>query len=417
MILIMTMIKFAVLAFLFIIPFSIFPALARSLPVASGGESPEGSEGVGAQAQPPPAGSADKQKEDKRGEWVLAPIPISSPAIGSGLEWAVGYLFAYDKADKISPNSVLGIGGLFTNNGSRGVAVGGRLYLKEDKYRVTAAAGNAKINADIYGVGKLAGDNGLFLPLTFNGSALLSEFLFGFRKDFYAGARFQYRDFRMELNREELSGGGGDNLPPSLGEIRNQVAADLFQQRTVAVGPRFQWDSRSDTYYPRRGIFLDAGTDFFTKALGSKFSYQYYKVAFNKYTGFGKYQVLAVRAMGCAAAGDHVPIYDLCLYGASSDLRGYAAGRYQDRRMFAAQAEYRMNLPVKNFLGRFGVVGFGGFGGVGNKFSEIGWGDLLPAGGGGVRFRLTKKDHVNLRADYAIGRVGHTFSMGLGEAF
>jgi hypothetical protein len=85
--------------------------------------------------------------------------------------------------------------------------------------------------------------------------------------------------------------------------------------------------------------------------------------------------------------------------------------------MFATQAEYRLNIPSKSFIGRFGVVAFGGVGGVSEQFSDIDWEDLLPAGGGGIRFRLTKKDHVNFRVDYGIGKVGHTFSMGIGEAF
>jgi len=37
--------------------------------------------------------------------------------------------------------------------------------------------------------------------------------------------------------------------------------------------------------------------------------------------------------------------------------------------------------------------------------------------GVGLRFELNKKYHVNLRADIAQGRDGHTFSMGIGEVF
>ena len=68
--------------------------------------------------------------------------------------------------------------------------------------------------------------------------------------------------------------------------------------------------------------------------------------------------------------------------------------------MFATQGEYRFMLPFDGFLGRFGVVAFGGFGGVGTKFSDIGSGDLLPGGGGGARFRLLKKHPINFRVDY-----------------
>jgi hypothetical protein len=42
---------------------------------------------------------------------------------------------------------------------------------------------------------------------------------------------------------------------------------------------------------------------------------------------------------------------------------------------------------------------------------------LLPAGGGGLRFQLSKAYRVNLRADFARGKDTWTWSMGVGEAF
>jgi hypothetical protein len=360
-----------------------------------------------------------KGKEEKSGEFLAAPIPISSPAIGTGLEWAVGYMFRLHEEDKQTSRSVVGVGGLFTNNGSRALALGGRMYFKDDKYRLTVAGGGAKINANIYGVGKFAGDRGLFIPLRFSGAAFIGEPLF-FRlhKGVYLGARFQYRDLTLSLNRDELEipANGGTDLPPALEAIRTEIG-DYFKQRTVSFGPRFQWDTRDNSYYPLKGFLLDSGIDLFGENIGSRWTYQYTKIAFNRYTSIAKRQVFAFRAMGCLATGDHVPIYDLCLFGTSSDLRGYTAGRYQDRRMFATQAEYRLNMPPKKIIERVGFVFFGGFGGVADKYSNIGWGDLLPAGGGGFRFRLTNKDRVNFRIDYGIGKVGHTFSMGIGEAF
>lgn len=348
----------------------------------------------------------------------MAPIPISSPAIGSGLEWAVGYVFPFSRRDKVSPHSIVGIGGLVTDNGSHGAVLGGRLYLKDNKYRLAVAGGHAKVNADIYGIGNEAGNAGAYLPLTTKGSAFITEPLFRIGKGFYLGPRFQYRNLSLSLNQEELNLPDIEiNPPDDLRDVLDQIRPDLLHQQTVAIGPRFQWDTRDNTYYPRRGVFLDSGIDVFSGALGSKFNYQYYKVAFNKYTSLSPHQVLAVRGMGCAAAGEHVPIYDLCLFGFSNDLRGYPAGRYQDRRMFATQAEYRLNLPLKGFLGRFGIVAFGGFGGVGEKLTKISFSDLLPSGGGGLRFRLTKENPINFRVDYGFGKVGHTLSIGVAEAF
>jgi hypothetical protein len=98
--------------------------------------------------------SAAKSSE-KKGEWLLAPIPVSSPAIGSGLEWAVARVFPLNKKDEVSPASTVGVAGIFTNNGSRGVAIGGKLYMKEDRYRVAVGVASASVNFDVYGIGKM----------------------------------------------------------------------------------------------------------------------------------------------------------------------------------------------------------------------------------------------------------------------
>lgn len=362
---------------------------------------------------------AAQQKDKRGGEFVIAPIPINSPALGAGLQFVVGYVTPLNKEDTVSPPSMFGLGGLVTNNGSRGLALGTRLYMKEDKYRFTIAAGKASINARLYGEGRRAGDSGIFLPLNTKGGGLIAEALFRFKKGMYLGARFQYRNLRLSIDRDnsDLPPDTEINPPPTLAPIIELIGEELFRHRTVSIGPRFQWDTRDNTLYPRKGFFLDSGIDFFTEGLGSKFTYQYYKVGFNKYIGFRPNQVIAFRVMGCGASGDHVPIYDLCLFGAFNDIRGYSAGRYQDRRMFATQGEYRFTIPKTGFLGRFGLVGFAGFGAVGPKFTDIGGGDLLPGGGAGVRFRLTKTNPINFRVDYGFGKHGGTLSIGVLEAF
>ena len=115
--------------------------------------------------------------------------------------------------------------------------------------------------------------------------------------------------------------------------------------------------------------------------------------------------------MACSA-NNTVPFYDHCLYAANNDLRGYTAGEFQNRRMFATQMEYRMELPR-----RLGLVAFGGIGGIARRWNEFRADELLPAVGVGLRFKLDKKNHINYRIDFAVGREGHTLSIGVGEAF
>ncbi|MEO8594441.1 MAG: BamA/TamA family outer membrane protein [Candidatus Solibacter sp.] len=355
---------------------------------------------------------------EKKGEWLLAPIPISSPAIGSGLEWAVARVFPLNKKDEVSPPSTVGVAGIFTNNGSRGIAIGGKLYMKEDKYRVAAGFASVSINFDVYGIGETAGKQGVFVPLNVDGRAGIGEFLHRIRKNVYVGARGQYRNATLSLNQDRSESSDITTEPPDqVAGVIEQIRNQLLHQTTVSLGPRFQWDTRDSVFYPKHGLLMEVASDFFSTGLGSKWSYQYYKFSFNKYNNLSEHQVLAFRGIGCAAAGDRVPIYDLCLFGTMNDLRGYPGGRYQDRRMFATQAEYRLMFPAKGFMGRFGVVAFAGVGAIGNRFTDIGASDLLPAGGGGLRFRILKKYPINFRIDGGFGKDGHTLSIGVLEAF
>jgi hypothetical protein len=157
---------------------------------------------------------------------------------------------------------------------------------------------------------------------------------------------------------------------------------------------------------------LDVTSDFFSQGLGSKYSFQSYKFTFNKYGSLSKNQVLAYNLFACVTGGQP-PFYGNCIYGTNNQLRGYIAGRYLDRYMVTTQLEYRLALPK-----RFGLAAFGGVGEVipgGNQpFRTT---NFLPGGGGGLRFELSKKYHVNLRADLAKGKDSHTWSLGVGEAF
>ena len=111
----------------------------------------------------------------------------------------------------------------------------------------------------------------------------------------------------------------------------------------------------------------------------------------------------------CATGGEP-PFYGNCIYGTNNELRGYTAGQYLDRYMFATQLEYRLSLPW-----RLGLVGFGGVGQVLSGGSQLfGSSDFLPGGDGGARFQLSKQYHVNLRADFARGKDTWTWSMGVG---
>jgi Omp85 superfamily domain len=337
-----------------------------------------------------------KEKKKRRGAIIVAPLPISSPAIGSGIIPVLGYIFPFSTKDKISPPSVIGAAGLITNNGTRAFAIGGQLYFKENRYRVTSGVARGNIDYNIYGDG-LASE--FKLPLNQTGLAFFGEALRNLGWKFFLGPRFLYGHSFLTIRPNN---GSMVPIPPDIG----------LHTTLTAIGIRLYRDTSTNRFYPTGGTVFSFSSDFFSQGLGSKYTFQSYRSSFDKYWSLSPKQVLAYDAYFCATGGQP-PFYGNCIYGTNSELRGYTAGQYFTRFMLATQAEYRLELPK-----RFGVVAFGGIGGVIPGSSQVyGFEHFLPAGGAGIRFLLSKVYHVNLRADIAQGTTGHTFSMGVGEAF
>jgi hypothetical protein len=349
---------------------------------------------VPAESKPAPEKA---KKKPPRGALVPAPLPISSPTIGVGIIPALGYIFPFSRNDKISPPSVIGAAGMFTNNGSRGFGIGADLYMKEDTYEVSSIYARGNVNYNLYGSGVF---EGLKLPLVQTGEVFRAEFLRRTWWKVFVGPRFWTGDSFV-------------TLAPKNGEIP-PIPSEVGLHTTMrALGLRVIRDTRPNQFYPTAGEKLEFTGDFFMQSLGSKYSFQAYRFTFNKYKSLGKNQVLAYDLFACGTGGQP-PFYGNCIYGAQNELRGYTPGKYLDRYMAATQVEYRLALPKG-----FGLAAFGGLGGVIAGSSQVLFKNdhFLPDVGGGPRYELSKKYHVNLRTDFAKGRDTWTWSMGVGEAF
>ena len=340
----------------------------------------------------------EKTTKEKRGSLVAAPIPITSPAIGSGVVLAGGYIFAPRKSDKISQPSTIGGAVLITDNGSRAWGLGGEFYFKQDIYHITTIYFRGNINYDFYGTGTPSGNAGQKLPLKQTGELFLGDFLYRFRWKLSVGPRFLTGNSNITLRSENENGVAP---PPDIG----------IQTRLTAVGFHANRDTRPNRFYPEQGTLFDFTSMFFSDALGSKYSFESYRFTFNYYHSLGTKQVLAYNFFNCATAGS-APFYGQCIFGTNNELRGYVAGQYIDTNMIATQLEYRRTL-----FWRFGMVAFVGVGEVAPGLGEVQGDHLLPAGGGGLRFKISQKYKLNFRVDFAQGKDGHTFSMGIGEAF
>jgi hypothetical protein len=383
------------------------PAAAQSSPTPSGeppawlfgavpGE-PSSVDGAAAADETAPSAVADPAG-GKRGEFLLAPVPIVNPTLENGLFLLVGYLYRIDLDDRKTPPSVSAVGGFKTSNGSWAGTTVHSLHLGRDRFRILGLFAYSDVNYQFFGIGQGAGDAGRSVELNQAGPVALVEGLVRIRPKWYVGARWQ--GLKMTV-------GIGGVAPP---DAPAPPAADLGL-RTAALGPRFQYDSRENPFYARQGAQVDAVASFFGTAVGGQRSYQQYQAFVNRYHALGARNVLAWHAGGCAIGGD-APFYDLCLLGKSQDLRGYPVGQYRDRAMVAAQAELRSEL-----WWRIGAAVFAGAGAVAPRLGRLSIGDTLPGAGAGLRFTLAKQNHVNLRVDYAWGRDSSGVYVGVAEAF
>lgn len=339
-------------------------------------------------------------KGDRKFDYIIAPIPVVNPLLGSGLTLAGALLYRVNPNDNVSPPSLSGVGGFYTSSESWAAAFAQKLYLKEDRYRISLGAGYFNLYYDFYGIGFGAGKNDRKVSIKQEGSLFGGEVLVRLFGHLYAGPFYRYLPTRTKPD------GDLRDALVAIGIPAGQLDLDIG-----SLGLHLQNDTRENTFYPAQGHLIDLTSAFQEPSFGSNLTYQKYQASYNRYLGLSGPSVLAMRVAGCYATGD-VPFFDLCLLGAKSDIRGYAVGRYQDRTLLSGQVEYRRVLYKK-----FGGVVFGGVAQVGKNLHDFNSSDWLPGGGAGLRYLVSEIHKINMRVDLARGRDETALYVSVGEAF
>lgn len=339
--------------------------------------------------------------EGRAGEFTIAPIPSLNPTFGWGIGVVSFYVYQPLETDpKVQPWTT-GAVGAYTDNGSWGALGFHRMNLERDTWRLLGGAGYGSFNYDFFGVGNAAGDAGQSIPLNQRSWGGLGEVLRRVWPHLYMGLRYTLLKSRISADAEIPSLAPG--FPP---------LSDIELDATLsALGLRVQYDSRTDQFYPTDGSLFDLKANYYSEYIGSDFDFGSVSLSYNRYIALAEGHVLALR--GVAEYGsDDMPFFAMSSFGSHNDLRGYQSGRYRDRALLAAQGEYRLELTD-----RFGMVAFGGVGEVAENFGDFSFDKLLPSFGGGIRFRIAKRDPINFRVDIARGKDETAFYVGVGEAF
>ena len=323
-------------------------------------------------------------------------VPITEPAVGYGAVGAVVFVdrHAAGQGQRFTRPNIAAVGGLATENGTRG-AFGLHLGTWMDgKLRTQAGLADMDVNLDFFGLGgdRRPGDGGIGYAIAARGGVAGASYRFG-ETPFWAGVRYTLASTRVAL------GAPGSGLPG--------VAASDFDLDLGGLTPSFTLDMRDNFFTPTRGWYVDLSFPTFRESLGGSRDFEKADLTAMHYRPLGKTLYLSARGTA-KTSSDGTPFY-LRPY---VSLRGVQALRYQGEEAAEFELELRWQLHS-----RFSLVGFGGAGFArggtiaGDREKSVG------AGGVGFRYLLARKHGLHVGLDVAQGPDKPVFYVVFGNAW
>ncbi len=320
----------------------------------------------------------------------FAPVPYINynKTLGLGLGAVPMLSFKINKKDTISPRSLVGAMGFWTTNHSYMFMAFSQLHFDEDKWRIAAAVGHGNFNFQTY-MQETPYSSGAFFDYNSVGTFGMIK---AYRKIIgknYVGLGYSYQ--------------------------YNKTHFDEFDTDSVSKNYNIQFDytfdGRNNVYYPSRGAHTNIAWNLAPKGGGNEETFNTVRGYYNRYFSFQKGKgVLATRAYANVGIGN-IDFQHQVTIG-NTDLRGYSSGKYRGDGVMDIQAEYRWN-----FYKHFTLIGFAGVATLyGSQTEDFNW-KLYPAAGGGFRYLVFPKMHMNVGLDAAVGKDDWGMYFRIGEAF
>ncbi|QMW05911.1 BamA/TamA family outer membrane protein [Spirosoma foliorum] len=301
------------------------------------------------------------------------------------------------KTDSTARTSNVDFAIIHTQNAQTVIEPTYTIFTKGEKYLIRGMLLFTKFPELYYGIGPGTTDDEEEL-ISYKSLRAYNRFLRRVKPGWFVGVQQQY--FKtFDISRSSDRQLPAQTLIGSLGSVVN------------GLGVASLVDTRDNIYSPVRGWYADVSFMEYGKLLGSEFGFTNFLFDIRHYRSLTPNTVLAGQFYLNLNLGE-VPFKQAATLGGSSLLRGYYNGRYRDNNAVIMQAELRQHL-----FGRIGGVVFAGVGDVAHKPSEFEVGDLKPTGGAGLRYLISRKEHLNVRFDAAVGNHTHGFYVNISEAF
>ncbi len=333
----------------------------------------------------------------KRNSIIAIPLVFYKPETKWGGGVAAITAFRFRNEPDLSKQSQIHFGLAYTQERQALVYIPYDLFIKNNNWRFYGEFGYYNYSYRFFGIGNDSQDDiGEQYRVIYPRFRITA--LYQLMHNLYAGLRYWFEGYNIVsydpnglLQTGEISGSNGGI--------------------TSGVGVNTVYDNRDQVFDSGKGWLIDCSVQWFDQNTGSDYDYTKYRLDASRYfrTVYG--QALAFNSYIILSSGNP-PFNRLALLGGHQHLRGYYMGRYADKQMWTAQTEYRIPL-----FWRIGVVGFVGCGMVAHTLSGFKMNNFKYAGGGGLRFALNKKDHINVRLDAGFGENTRGYYLIIGEAF
>jgi len=332
-----------------------------------------------------------KAQGKKDRDFLIVPIPMSSPTFGTGLILGGAYYYPQTAEQKeAQPASFTGGAIAYTDNKSWAGGVMQQNYFAEDTWRFNAVAAYADFKLELVAPDEETGES--LLDWLVKGAILQTSLDRRIAGNWFLGASLRYLDIQQDLD-----------LNTGLPDFNPDEAI-----KSPGLGLKLEYDSRDVPSNPYRGQRLEVKTIFADQKNMQNGSYQSYYARFRSYHLLSDPLVLAWEVNACLKEG-RIPLWDTCRL----TLRGFPITRYLSLQSIQAQAEVRWN-----FHKRWGMVAFAGAGRVKDSLDNHGEDETIPSYGIGLRWMVLKSQRINVRVDYARSNNGQSaWYLSVAEAF
>lgn len=338
---------------------------------------------------------ADTLKEDPH-RFQVIPLPVVFYTPETHVAYGVLGVCLF-RTDSAARTSNVDFAVIHTQNAQTVIEPTYTIFTRHEKYLIRGMLLYTKYPEFYYGIGPETTPDQEEL-ISYQSLRAYNRFLRQIRHKWFVGVQQQY--FRtFDVTRSSMRPAAPQTLIGGLGSIVN------------GVGLASVVDTRDNIYSPVQGWYADVSFMDYGRYLGSQFDFTNYLFDIRHYRSLSPNTVLAGQFYMNLNVGE-VPFKQAATIGGSTLMRGYYNGRYRDNDALVFQAEVRQRI-----YGRFGGVAFLSVGDVAHRLGDFNLVDLKTTGGMGLRFLISRKEHLNIRVDAAVGKQTHGFYINISEAF